>query len=193
MGRLYILTKMKNLHGKRSKALDTIPDGIGKHLRAARKAAGLSSEVASGSLDMTHTTLNRYENDHREPSASDLAKMCKLYRVTFPALFFGEGAPLAVAPNQIPVRGSLAGRNQFTVDFSRAPEELLPILTINPSTYAVKVIGNALGPTAFDGEYLILEKPQTAQYMEMTHQAGGLELVQGESIGKVIGVFRRPR
>lgn len=119
--------------------------------------------------------------------------MAVLYRVNVAALFFGNMALSAVVPQEIPVRGRFLGRNQFDVDFTRKAEELLPVLTIHPNVYAVKVVGNAMGPTAYDGEYLILEKPQTAQYMEMTHQGGGMELVQGESVGKVLGVFRRPR
>lgn len=193
MGHLYILIGMKNLHAKKHKTLDTVPAGIGQHLRAARKKSGLSSEVAAGRLGMTHTTLNRYENDHREPGASDLVKMAGLYKVAIGALFFGEKGLAAVIPQGIPVRGKLLGRDHFDIDFTRQPQELLPILTIHPHVYAVKVEGSAMGPTAYDGEYLILERPETASYLEMANQAGGLELVRGESVGKVIGIFRRPR
>ena len=193
MDQMVILAGMKNLHGKRAKSLDTVPAGIGQHLRAARKRSGLSSEVAAGRLGMSHMSLNRYENDHREAGSSDLLKMAVLYRVSVAELFLGDAALTGVVPQQIPVRGKFLGRNQFDVDFTRKADELLPVLTIHPRVYAVKVVGSALGPTAFDGEYLILEKPDTASFMELSAPAGGLELVQGESVGKVIGVFRRPR
>lgn len=193
MDQMVILTQMKNLHGKGRKSLDTVPAGIGQHLRAARKKAGLSSEIAAGRLGMSHMSLNRYENDRRRPASSDLLRMAGVYKVSVQALFYGENGLSAVIPQGIPVRGKFLGRNQFDVDFTRKPEEVLPVLAIHPRVYAVKVVGSAMGPTAYDGEYLILERPETASFMELAAPAGGLELVQGESVGKVLGVFRRPR
>lgn len=192
MDQMDILSGMKNLQKKTRKSLDTVSPGIGQHLRSARKKAGLSSEVAAGKLGMTHTTLNRYENNHREPGAADLARMASLYKVRIEALFFGEAAPAAVVPQEIPVCGKFLSRTCFDVDFNRKATEFLPIHTINPRFYAVKVVGNAMG-VAYDGEYVILEKPAVEKFMDFTVRDGAMEALQGESAGKVVGIFRRPR
>ena len=141
---------------------------------------------------MTHQSLNRYENDHREPVASDLERMAILYKVSIAALFYGNAAPVAIIPREVPVCGKFLSRTCFDVDFNRKADEVLPFHTINPRIYAVKVVGSAMG-VAYDGEYLILEKPVAEKFMDFTMRDGAMEALQGESAGKVVGVFRKPR
>ncbi len=191
---LYILVWMKNLHAQRQKSLDRGSPKVGLHLRAARKAVGLSSEFAAGKLGITHVTLNRYENDHREVGAGVLMKMCLLYRVQIGALLHGDAAPTAVVPKQIPVRGRFLSRDKFELNFLGAPLEMLPVLSINPNVFAMQVVGPWMGPTAYDGEYLLVERPDPSQVMELSNRSGGgLELMRSEPLGKVIGVFRKAK
>ena len=47
--------------------------------RFSRQKGKLSQEMAAKKLGIHVTTLNKYENDHRDPSAEVVRKMAKLY------------------------------------------------------------------------------------------------------------------
>ena len=50
--------------------------------RVARLNVDLNQELAAKKLGIHVTTLNKYENDHREPSADVVRKMAGLYAVS---------------------------------------------------------------------------------------------------------------
>ena len=50
--------------------------------RIARLNASLNQEQAAKKLGIHVTTLNKYENDHREPSADIVRKMATIYSVS---------------------------------------------------------------------------------------------------------------
>jgi transcriptional regulator with XRE-family HTH domain len=50
--------------------------------RIARLNVSLSQEQAAKKLGIHVTTLNKYENDHRQPSADVVRKMADLYSIT---------------------------------------------------------------------------------------------------------------
>ena len=50
--------------------------------RIARLNASLNQEQAAKKLGIHVTTLNKYENDHREPSADVVRKMASVYAVS---------------------------------------------------------------------------------------------------------------
>ena len=54
--------------------------------RIARLNASLNQEQAAKKLGIHVTTLNKYENDHREPSADVVRKMASVYAVTVDVL-----------------------------------------------------------------------------------------------------------
>jgi transcriptional regulator with XRE-family HTH domain len=161
---------------------------IGDHLRAARKAAGLSTEVSAKKLRLSMMSLNRYENNHRLPDASTLLSMAKLYKCELVSLM--TGATATEKPVPVPVRGKMASRLKFDLDLQKEPEEHLPFLTDNPSVYAVKVFGSEMQPAAYHNEYLILERPEAERFLEIT-RGEHPELVRGRSVGKLLGVFRK--
>lgn len=54
--------------------------------RIARLDASLSQEQAAKKLGIHVTTLNKYENDHRQPSADVVRKMANVYAVSVDVL-----------------------------------------------------------------------------------------------------------
>ena len=54
--------------------------------RFARLNASLSQEQAAKKLGIHVTTLNKYENDHRQPSADVVRKMASVYTVSVDVL-----------------------------------------------------------------------------------------------------------
>jgi len=160
---------------------------IGTNLKDARKNAGLSSGAAAKKAGITAMSLSRYENDHRQPDAGVLLALAKAYGCDLNTLVLGGSGQ---APMAIPVRGRLADRSKFDLDFSKAPIETLSIMSDRPGAFAVRVVGPAMSPMAYHNEYLILEKPGTQEFLEVT-RGDAPELVQGQSIGKMLGVFRK--
>ena len=51
-------------------------------MRALRKSAGLSQAAAAEKLNIALTTYTRYEYGQREPNATTIAAMAKLYQVS---------------------------------------------------------------------------------------------------------------
>jgi transcriptional regulator with XRE-family HTH domain len=58
--------------------------------RITRLNAGLNQEQAAKKLGIHVTTLNKYENNHRDPSANVLRKMATLYKVSHNELLGSE-------------------------------------------------------------------------------------------------------
>lgn len=55
---------------------------FGKNLRKARKKRNLTLINAALTLNTTHATLSRYENEKLEPNIEMLKQMCLLYNVS---------------------------------------------------------------------------------------------------------------
>lgn len=164
--------------------------------RAARKRKGLSSEDASKILGIARPTLSSYENDQVSPQADVLKKMCNAYDCDANTLLGVESKSQAPSAKGIPVMGKIADRSSFQYDFGKEPVEYLPVIATEPDVYGLKVVSNALSPTVFVGEYLIFKKPPAGDYLEMApdgSDGGALELRRGESIGKIFGIYRKPK
>lgn len=54
----------------------------GTNLRIARKNAKMTLEQVAETLNTTHSTISRYENDKRQMDPKTLAEFCKLYNVS---------------------------------------------------------------------------------------------------------------
>lgn len=135
-------------------------------------------------------TLSRYENDHRLPDAGTLLSMAKAYGCDLVVLMTGAGSG---RPVPVPVRGKVVDRTKFDLEMEGEPKEVLPFLSDRPGAYAVKVVGSAMQPTAYHGEYLILDTPDSQQFLEITARGQGVELVSGRSVGQLLGVFRKAK
>lgn len=160
---------------------------IGVHLKEARKTAGLSSGSAAKKAGITGMSLSRYENDHRLPDAGVLLALARAYGCDLNSLVTGA---VGERPAAVPVRGKVMDRTKFELDLSKGPQDLLPIMCDRPGAFAVRVVGSGMQPTAYHDEYLILEKPAPQKFLEVT-RGDSPELVRGESIGKLLGVFRK--
>ena len=160
---------------------------MGRHLRKAREAAELSSGEAAEKIRVAPMTLSRYENDHRLPDSTTLISMSKAYRCTLASLMTGI-AP-ENKPRPIPVRGKILDRSRFDLDLKGEPKEFLPVLSEHPGAYAVRVIGPAMQPNYFDGDYLILDMPADEPSFLEISQTGA---VRGRTVGNLLGVFRKP-
>ena len=69
-------------------------------MKELRTAAGLSQDAAAKKLDISLPTYCRYEYDQREPNASTIAAMARLYQVSIDYLFGLDGPPVDM-PNII--------------------------------------------------------------------------------------------
>lgn len=172
------------------RTIDTPLDGDGTPFRDARKRAGLSTKKAAAVLGLSRVTLNRYENGHRAPDVNTLKAMASAYGSDLSALTSGEATE---QPIPVQVRGSFVDRTHFRVDFEKDPEESLPFLTCNHGVFALKVIGSGMEPVAHHNEYIILEKPPPTPFLQMSQTDAGLEMIGGESVGKVMGFYRKAR
>lgn len=54
-----------------------------KTLKQIRKAAGLTQEQAADKLNISHDTISRWEAGSTQPTAKQVADLCKLYGVQF--------------------------------------------------------------------------------------------------------------
>lgn len=59
-------------------------------LKAARVNAGYTQEEAAKALGVSRSTLSNWETGVSYPKQPEIVSMCRLYDVTFDALFFGE-------------------------------------------------------------------------------------------------------
>lgn len=67
---------------------------IGSRLRAARIKADLTQKQVAGRLGWdtaSNSRLSQYENDRREPTLGDIAKLAKEYGADPAQIAFGEG------------------------------------------------------------------------------------------------------
>lgn len=55
---------------------------LGQRLRVLREEEGLSREKAAAAVHITSRTLQRYENDEREPTASIILALARYFGVT---------------------------------------------------------------------------------------------------------------
>ena len=62
---------------------------IGKKLRDARNAAGLTQESAAESLGVSRQTVSKWENGSADPSTTNLLALAKLYGVAAEELLRG--------------------------------------------------------------------------------------------------------
>lgn len=65
---------------------DPFNERFGKRLRKARKAAGLTQEVASGLVGMDQTNLSRLELGKQALTLKDAHRLSQLYRVPYDQL-----------------------------------------------------------------------------------------------------------
>lgn len=54
----------------------------GKRLREARKKAAMTLEQVAEIMNLTYTTISRYENEKRKMDPETLTAFCKLYQVS---------------------------------------------------------------------------------------------------------------
>jgi transcriptional regulator with XRE-family HTH domain len=64
--------------------------GLADRLRAARAAADLTQGAVASALGYVPETIANWERNRAEPSASDLARLAVLYRVSVDWLLTGE-------------------------------------------------------------------------------------------------------
>lgn len=164
---------------------------IGTHLKAAREAADLSSGDAAKKIGVSPMSMSRYEHSKRLPDAQVLLKMTEVYGCDLVTLMTGVAG--GDRPKPIPIRGKLADRTKFELDLKEQPKEFLPLMSDRPGAFAVKVVGNWMKPTAYHGEYLICDSPEEAPFLEVSvrGEGGGLDLVRGRTVGKLLGVYRK--
>ena len=62
---------------------------IGKKLKDARNAAGLTQESAAESLGVSRQTVSKWENGSADPSTTNLLALAKLYGVAAEELLRG--------------------------------------------------------------------------------------------------------
>ena len=55
---------------------------LGQRLRVLREGEGLSREKAAAAVHITSRTLQRYENDEREPTAPTIVALADLFGVS---------------------------------------------------------------------------------------------------------------
>jgi transcriptional regulator with XRE-family HTH domain len=80
--------------------------------RIARLNAGLNQEQAAKKLGIHVTTLNKYENDHRDPSADVVRKMSSIYAVSVDVLL---GMQTTTPPDD----------NRYRQKFEEAQQEII--------------------------------------------------------------------
>ena len=80
--------------------------GFAERLRAARAAADLTQIAVSAALGYTPATIANWEHGRTEPSATDLARLAALYRVSLDWLLTGRAHlehRFEVCPHGVPV------------------------------------------------------------------------------------------
>jgi len=80
--------------------------------RIARLNASLNQEQAAKKLGIHVTTLNKYENDHRQPSADVVRKMASVYAVSVDVLL---GMQTTTPPDD----------NRYRQKFEEAQQEII--------------------------------------------------------------------
>ena len=63
-------------------------------LEAARRNAGLSQKDAAKALEVSNTTLGKWERGESFPTADKIAKICDLYCVNYDNINFLPKCPL---------------------------------------------------------------------------------------------------
>lgn len=67
---------------------------IGKKIKEARVASGLTQEQVAGELHMSRQTISNWENEKSYPDIVSLVKMSDLYSVSLDELLKGDGKML---------------------------------------------------------------------------------------------------
>lgn len=160
---------------------------IGHHLEAARKAVHLTVEDAAEKLGIVRGTLGRYEKDQRLPDAEVLVDMSRLYKCGVDVLL-GTTEP-AVVSRPIPIAGEVIDAEHFKFDETGPYKKALPIWD-NKDVFALEVVSNSLTGIANTGEYLIIQREPAAEKLSINLAA---DISRQQNIGKIIGVYRRPR
>lgn len=158
---------------------------IGHHLEAARKMASLSMDDAAKKLGIDRLSLRRYEQDQRSPNAEILLNMARLYKCGIGHLV---GASESNA-SPIPIAGEVIDAQTFKFNEEGPYKEFLPIAD-SKDVFALKVVSNALSGIAYTGEYLIIQRHSTPERLAFNLAA---ELTKEQPVGKIIGVYRRPK
>lgn len=64
-------------------------------LKAARVNIGLTQEEAATALGVSRSTLRSWESGKSYPKQPQIIAICELYKVSFDALYFGNGLTLS--------------------------------------------------------------------------------------------------
>lgn len=81
---------------------------LGKRIKAAREAAGLSQKQVGDHFDIVVSTVSRWETGDGDPGTGRLTRLAELFRVPASSLAFGEAPPAAEAEDEPKPNGASA-------------------------------------------------------------------------------------
>jgi transcriptional regulator with XRE-family HTH domain len=80
------------------------PQDLGRRLRIARDAAGLTQSQVAAALGFSGHTIANWEAERTTPSLADVAALSVLYRVRVGWLVLAESVDPVTCPHSVPLR-----------------------------------------------------------------------------------------
>lgn len=148
---------------------------IGKRLRAARKAVGLTQKDVAHKIGVTFGAVSQWELGGTTPKGGNLMKLAQLYNVT-PESLVGdgkvtqhpsmsqsnvEGSPFPVRQGRVPVKGNAQLGPEGYFEAMSYPVEMgdgyIMIESSDVDAYGLRVVGNSMTPRIKHNEYVVIE------------------------------------
>jgi len=74
---------------------------VGKRLRDARKAKGLTQKELAGMIAVKHNSVSNWENDQNKPDLDTIRRICSVLDISSAYLLEGEAVPATSCSDEL--------------------------------------------------------------------------------------------
>lgn len=162
---------------------------VGDRIRLLRKRAGLKQEQLAEALEVSQSTISKWEKDRQEPELEALTKMSAYFGKDLHTLLSELGLDGDAPPTStmVPIVGYVgAGSEAHFYSEAQGPFGEMPMPSWGtPLTVAVELRGNSLGPI-LNGWVAYFDKRQDPPTDDLFGQLCVVELSNGQVLVKVL-------
>lgn len=163
-------------------------DSIGKRIKAAREALGLSQYDLAQRLGVNQSTVALWEKDRTTPRHDKVDQLSRILILTREFILFGSSPAGESSNASVPVIGYV-GASDIIHPFPLKEPQMMPAPPAIPGrvdapTHAVIVLGNDLWPVYRDGDILFFSMARPLPPEEVSGQECIVEQESGEKVMK---------
>lgn len=168
---------------------------VGDRIRLLRKRAGLKQEQLADALEVSQSTISKWEKDRQEPELEALTRMSSYFGKDLHTLLseLGLDGDAPPATTMVPVVGYVGAGSEahFYADAQGPLDEVAMPAWGTPLTVAVELRGNSLGPI-LNGWIAYFDKRQDPPTEDLFGKLCVVELATGQVLVKVLQKGRVP-